>query len=94
MEIIQEKNGGAKLFTCKGCGSVIEANKAMDLKYWKDGFPWPMYECPKCHRANVDREELKKIVDSEEIRIEADATDSFQRRAKSWWKRLFGGGNK
>lgn len=86
MEIVQEHDG-LKQFTCKKCGSVIEANKT-DLKYWKDGHLWPMYECPKCHQANTDREELWKIIESEEKRVEGDATYEFLRKANRWWNQI------
>ena len=87
MKIVQER-GGLKQFTCKRCGSVIEANKATDIKYWKDGHIWPLYECPRCHQANTDEEELKKINESEKERVEADATYAFQKKANSWWNQI------
>lgn len=93
MEIIERGGNHKKQITCEekdgGCGCIFIADKR-DLRYWKDGINWPVYECPSCHHANVDEEELKKEIQIKKKMIISDATDDFVRKAKRWVWVLFG----
>ena len=87
MEILQEGSPHLKRVYCKHCSGTFEANKAEDLKYWKDsGMNWPMYECPMCHHALVDNEELTKEIEIRREMVESDATFDFLKKWKSWWR--------
>jgi len=91
MKIIERGGEHKKQITCanKDCACVFIADKKKELRYWKDGFNWPMYECPECHHATVDEEELQNEIDIKKRMVISDATDAWVRRANRWvWIRF------
>ena len=89
MEILRNGlSSSTKQITCE-CSCVFSLDKTKDLRYWKQGINWPYYECPKCHKTNIDWEQA-----NEDLKVEAriavvDSTADAIRKSEKWWRRLF-----
>lgn len=91
MEILEPARSHPKQFNCK-CGCTFTADKNKEKRGWRDGgMNWPLYTCPECHRSIVDREEATEEFEIRLKIVESDASIESQRKANSWWNRLFGG---
>ena len=89
MKKLTEGTGGALvLITCEDCNCRYEASRPSDIRYWKQGQEWPMYECPVCHRTAVDWDLAKKIFEGNAEVAIADSTAEARKRANRWWNKL------
>ena len=88
MEILENGSSSSMKRVACECSCVFEVDKNKDLKYWKQGINWPYYECPACHKSNIDWDQA-----NEDLKIEAriavvDSTADAIRKAEKWWRRF------
>ncbi len=74
--------------TCEDCGCTFEADKATDIRYWKQGLEWPMYECPMCHKTSIDWDMAKQEYEAEAKIAIIESTADARKRAQRWWNKL------
>jgi hypothetical protein len=77
-----------KQITCEDCGLTFEAEKALDVRYWKQGLEWPMYECPRCHKTSIDWDMAKHEIETAAKIAVLDSTAEARKRAQRWWNKL------
>ena len=88
MKRISEGTTSLYRVTCEDCGLTFDADRNIDIRYWKQGIEWPMYECPKCHKTAIDWDKAKDEFDVQARMAVKDSTIEARRRANRWWAKL------